>query len=102
MTSDTGTYCSLGGSNFESFVPIKQLLGAFCLHQVNFKVTVCILTMTSDTGTYWSLGGSNFESFVPIKKLLVTIISVISLHQVNFEVTVCILVFVVTWWWQIY
>ena len=59
MTSDTGTYCSLGGSNFESFVPIKKLLGAFCLHQVNFKVTVCILIMTSDTGTYWSLGGSN-------------------------------------------
>ena len=64
-----------------------MMLEQFCLHQVNFKVTVCILIMTSDTGTYWLLGGSNFCSFVPIKKIFVN--ETFGLCQVNFKVTVC-------------
>jgi len=69
-------------------VPIKKLLETFCLHQVNFKVTVYIFIMKSDTGTYWSLGGSNFKSFLPMKKLLM----IFRLHQVNFKVTVYIFI----------
>jgi len=59
MKSDTGTYWSLGGRNFRSLVPIKELLETFCFHHEKLQaVMVYIVIMTSDTGTYWSLGGS--------------------------------------------
>ena len=44
MKSDMGTYWSLGGSNFSSFLPFKKLSLIFSHHHVNLKVTVYILT----------------------------------------------------------